>query len=104
MVLVEVLLDRTWTCPSAQLGVEMAWQVLESYLLGRVVSTLIDQMGHGAMLIYREQKACWDHRVQVLAGQWVRPVSREVEVQIVQTGTLLLRSSCWEVQEQHAEL
>ena len=69
MVLVEVLLDLTWTCPWAQLGVEMAWQVLESCLLCRVVSTLIDQMGHGAMLIYREQKACWGHQVRVLAGQ-----------------------------------
>jgi hypothetical protein len=69
MVLVVVLLDRTWTFPWVQLEVEMAWQVLESCLLGREVSTLIDQMGLGAMLIYREQKACWVHRVRVLAGQ-----------------------------------
>jgi len=28
----------------------------------------------------------------------------EAEVRIVQTGTLKLRSSCWEVQEQRADL
>ena len=69
MVLVVVLLDLTWTCPWAQLEVEMAWQVLVWCLLGRGVSTSIDQMGLGAMLIYREQKACWVHLVRVLAEQ-----------------------------------
>jgi hypothetical protein len=69
MVLVVVLLDLTWTCPLAQPEVEMAWQVLESCLLGREVSTLIGQMGLGAMLIYLEQKACWVRRDRVLAGR-----------------------------------
>jgi hypothetical protein len=30
---------------------------------------LIDQMGLGAMLIYREQKACWVRRDRVWAGR-----------------------------------
>jgi len=81
-----------------------AWRVLESYLLGRGVWTLIGQMGLGAMLIYREQKACLVHRVRVLQGRLFRPVLTEAEVRIVPTGTLKLRSACWEEQEQHAEL
>lgn len=69
MVLEEVHLDRTWTCPWAQLEVVRASRVLESYLLGRGVWTLIGQMGLGAMLIYREQKACLVHPVRVLRGR-----------------------------------
>jgi hypothetical protein len=74
MVRLVLGLDQIATCPWVQLGVVMAWQVLELYWLGLAVWTLTDQMELGVMPTGREPRAYWVHLAQVLAARWSRLV------------------------------
>jgi hypothetical protein len=102
MVRLVLGLDQIATCPWVQLGVVMAWQVLELYWLGLAVWTLTDQMELGVMPTGREPRAYWVHLAQVLAARWSRLVWTAAEAPIVRTGTLVAPRPCWVVQELHA--